>query len=78
MFNRSTAFFVAAALYASGMQAKANLIGMPLNLASSRGAVMKARAAVPAKPCIELTDDVFLGPLDAPSNLREHAGFLTA
>jgi hypothetical protein len=62
MFNRSTAFFVAAALFASSMQAKANLIGMPLNLASSRGAFVKARAAVPVNPYIELTDDVFLGP----------------
>ena len=63
MFNRSTAIFVAAALYASGMQTKANLIGMPLNLASSGGAVMKAVAAVPANPCIQLTDDVFVGPV---------------
>ena len=62
MFNRSTAFFVAAALYASGMQSKANLIGMPLNLASN-GAVMRARAAVPVHPCIQLTDDVFVGPV---------------
>jgi len=63
MFNRSTAFFIAAALYASGMQAKANLIGMPLNLASSSAAVMKARAAIPANPCIQLTDDAFAGPV---------------
>lgn len=62
MFNRSTAFFIAAALYASGMQAKANLIGMPVSLASSsRAVMMKANIAVPTNPGIQLTDDVFVG-----------------
>ena len=61
MFNRSTAFVLALALYASDMQAKANLIGMPLNLGLASGATIKARTVSSA--CMQMTDDVFAGPV---------------
>lgn len=49
MFNRSIAFFIATAtLCASGPMARANLIGMPLNLGSSIDTGMKIY--IPAQP----------------------------
>jgi hypothetical protein len=64
MFNRSIAFFITAiTLYGSAPLAKANLLGMPMNLGLSIKTLLKARSAGPGDACVVRTDDVFAGPL---------------
>ena len=66
MPNRSIAFVVAVALFASASQARAGLLGMPLNLKfalESSKAVIKSHAQERADACVLQTDDVFAGPV---------------